>query len=199
MLALSAMALAMGGQFAMFVVMSLYYENELTYSATATGLAFLPMSLSFLAVSSFAPRLVARFGAPRLIAIGTVLLAASLFMFSRFDADTNYVPHGLLTWLLDGAAIGLIIMPGTSVAMDRVREEHMGSASGFLQTVQGLGSAAGVAVVMSVFAVSTARSGLFLPSAHAALVTAGSLALAGFVAAVVLVGLASGTRPAPDA
>ena len=53
-------------------------------------------------------------------------------------------------------------MPAASLVMGGVDPQHAGSASGLLQTVQQLGGAIGLAVVVSVYAAG-AVPGQFVP------------------------------------
>ena len=62
-----------------------------------------------------------------------------------------------------------------------VEPEHAGSASGLLQTTQQLGSAVGIAVIVSVYAAG-AVPGEFVPGLQAAFLTS-----AGFTAAALVV------------
>ena len=72
---------------ATFVLGSLYLERVRGYGAFETGLAFLPMTLVLGALSlGPAARLMARFGAPRLLFAGLALIALALLGLSRLDA-----------------------------------------------------------------------------------------------------------------
>ena len=88
--------------------------------------------------------------------------------------------------LIAGLSTGLVFMPITATVLTGVEPEHAGSASGLLQTTQQLGSAVGVAVIVSVYAAG-AVPGEFVPGLQAAFLTsAGFAALALLVSAVVL-------------
>ena len=72
--------------------------------------------------------------------------------------------------LIGGLAGALCFMPITATVLNGVEPEHAGGASGMLQTTQQLGSAVGVAVIVSVYAAG-AVPGEFLPGAQAAFLT----------------------------
>ena len=72
--------------------------------------------------------------------------------------------------LLNGLAAGLVFMPTTSLVLRGVEPEHAGAASGLLQTMQQLGGAVGLAVIVSVYAAG-AVPGEFLPGAQAGFLT----------------------------
>ena len=62
--------------FAMWFFLSLYLQQVLGHSALETGLDFLPMTITIVAASTLAPRLVARFGARAVLTAGMSLAAA---------------------------------------------------------------------------------------------------------------------------
>ena len=72
--------------------------------------------------------------------------------------------------LLNGLSAGLVFMPMTATVLAGVEPEHAGSASGLLQTMQQLGAAIGLAVIVSVYAAG-AVPGEFVPGARAAFLT----------------------------
>ena len=56
--------------FPVWYFLTVYLQQVLGYGALTTGLAFLPMTLSIFVASSLGPRVVARFGARRVVATG---------------------------------------------------------------------------------------------------------------------------------
>ena len=89
-------------------------------------------------------------------------------------------------------------MPITATVLTGVEPEHAGGASGMLQTTQQLGSAVGVAVIVSVYAAG-AVPGEFLPGARAAFLTSAlfSAVAASIAATVWLRGGARSPYPSP--
>ena len=77
--------------------------------------------------------------------------------------------------LIAGLATGLVFMPLTATVLAGVEPEHAGAASGLLQTTQQLGSAVGVAVIVSVYAAG-AVPGEFVPGVQAAFLTSAAFA-----------------------
>jgi MFS family permease len=61
--------------------------------------------------------------------------------------------------IIDGAGMGLIIAPMTSLVLARVAPEHVGTASGVLSTVTQLGGALGVALIGIIFYGTIAHPG----------------------------------------
>ena len=83
-------------------------------------------------------------------------------------------------------------MPITATVLSDVEPEHAGAASGMLQTTQQLGSALGVAIIVSVYAAG-AVPGEFVPGARAAFLTSALLGGRLLIATAVMV--LRGRRP----
>jgi len=114
------------------------------------------------------------------------LFALTSGWLSAAGTDGTYLGTVFGPMLIAGLATGLAFMPITATVLAGVEPEHAGSASGLLQTTQQLGSAVGVAVIVSVYAAG-AVPGQFVPGLQPALLTsAGFAALALVVAATVL-------------
>lgn len=188
--ALAMIALLFGGQLSVFFLVVQFDQGVLGLGPVETGLAFLPLSLSIFAVSRVTPRLLARFGAGPLMLAGSLSVTASYLLMSRFDTDATFAGTVLLPMLLNGVGAGLMFMPITSTVLTGVEPEHAGAASGLLQTMQQLGGAIGVAVIVSAYA-AHAVPGQVVPglseafSTSAALGSLAALAALGMVVAAV--------------
>ncbi|KRC63900.1 MFS transporter [Aeromicrobium sp. Root236] len=183
--ALVVMSLLVGSQFPMFFLLVQYDQRVLGFGPLASGFAFLPLTLAIFAVSRISARLVGRFGPQRLIAIGTVGMALSFLWLSQISTSSHYVTAILGPMLLSGASAGLAFMPTTVAILADVEPEHAGAASGLLQTMQQLGGAVGLAVIVSVYA-SGAVPGQVVPGAEAAFLTSMGFAVVAFLIAMVV-------------
>ncbi|MER6012537.1 MFS transporter [Streptomyces bluensis] len=184
--ALAVTTLVFGSQIATFFLVVQYVQRVLHFGPIAAGAAFLPMTLGIFAMARTAPKLVARFGQTPLLITGTLGLTASYVWLSNIDTTSGYVSAVLGPLLINGVSAGLTFMPAASLVMGGVEQRHAGSASGLLQTVQQLGGAIGLAVVVSVYAAG-AVPGQFVPGARAAfLTTAAFTLLAAALAALIL-------------
>ncbi|GGF36763.1 MFS transporter [Marmoricola endophyticus] len=150
--ALVAMALVVGGQLSMFYLVVQLVQGSLGFGPMASGLAFLPLSLTVLVMSRFSPRVVARFGAARPLMVGAAGLVTSYLWLAEVGTTSSYAVGIFGPMLLIGLSMSLCFMPITSLVLGGVAPEHAGSASGLLQTTQQLGSAVGIAVIASVYA-----------------------------------------------
>jgi MFS family permease len=99
--------------------------------------------------------------------------------------------------LLSGLSTGLLFMPITATVLAGVEPEHAGSASGLLQTTQQLGSAVGVAVIVSVYAAG-AEPGAFVPGLRGAFLTSATFAAVATVVGLVALRPRRATAPVPE-
>jgi EmrB/QacA subfamily drug resistance transporter len=150
---LGAVVVAMIISFAMlgvFFFLALYMQDILGYSPLEAGVRFLPSTLMIVAVAPVAGRLSDRFGPRWLIAGGLVIVAASLFSFSRIAVDSTYLDL-LPGFMLLGIGIALTMSPMTSAAMNAVPVQKAGIASGVLSMFRMVGGSLGVAVTGAIF------------------------------------------------
>jgi predicted MFS family arabinose efflux permease len=176
------MALVIGANLSMFFLVVQYDERVLALGPLATGVAFLPFSLAVFAMSRITPWLIARMGARTMIMVGSAALVVAYVWLSQISATDSYFGAVFGPVLISGLATGFIFMPITTTVLGGVEPEHAGSASGLLQTTQQLGSAVGVAAIVSVYA-SGAVPGRFVPGVTAAFLTSAALSLAAFLVA----------------
>ncbi|WP_426565352.1 MFS transporter [Angustibacter sp. McL0619] len=127
--------------------LTLWLQRELELTPLQTGLSFVPMTLPMCILPVFAGRLVARYGAPRVILVGLALdVVAGALLFGATSTG------GALGWII-GAEIALVLASTTvipaataHVAM-QARGEIAGVAQGALNAGRQAGSALGVAVL----------------------------------------------------
>ncbi|MFY0406565.1 MFS transporter [Solicola sp. PLA-1-18] len=135
-----------------FLVITLYLQNGLGYSALEAGATQLPFAVGS-AVSAFlGGRLVERFGRG-LVVTGLVLVLVGLIsidlLVPHLDGDVGLKLAP--SFLVAGFGGGLVISPNITLALADVDPVRAGAGGGMLQTAQRVGSAIGVAVVLAQF------------------------------------------------
>ncbi|OIJ63579.1 MFS transporter [Streptomyces mangrovisoli] len=136
-----------------FFVYSLFLQNTAGYSALAAGLSVLPFAASSAVGAAIGGRLVMRHGR-KLVVVG--LLAVVVGLFGVIVA-VGLVPLESVGWatalpmVVGGIGSGLTVSPNTTLTLTRVPVRRAGAAGGVLQTGQRIGSAAGIALVGSVY------------------------------------------------
>jgi EmrB/QacA subfamily drug resistance transporter len=182
--ALATMALVIGANLSMFFLVVQYNQDVLNLGPMTTGLAFLPFSLGIFAMSRVTPRLIATLGARTMLIIGTSALVVGYAWLSQLGVDSSYWGSVFGPMLIAGLSTGFIFMPLTATILTGVEPEHAGAVSGLLQTTQQLGSAVGVAVIVSVYAAG-AIPGQFVPGLQAAFLTSATMSALALIAVVV--------------
>ncbi len=136
--------------FAWFFLSALYLQLVLGYSPLAVGLAFLPANLIMGAFSlGLSERIVLRYGFRAPLAIGMLLVAASLALFARAPVSGNFAVDVLPGMILLGLGMGVSFNPVLLAAMSEVQPSDAGLASGVVNTSFMMGGALGLAVLAS--------------------------------------------------
>jgi predicted MFS family arabinose efflux permease len=148
--ALLTMLLFPAAMFGMFFFLTQFLQQTHGYGALRTGFAFLPMTILLLASSALAARLLPRAGVPRLAAAGGVVVTAGVVWLAQISRDSGCAEGILGPVLLFGAGAGLVFAPLTMSILSRVEPAESGAATGLLNTMQQVGGALGLAVLVTV-------------------------------------------------
>jgi EmrB/QacA subfamily drug resistance transporter len=133
--------------FGTWYFLSLYMQGVLHYSPVKAGLSFLPHTLSIIAGSKIAPRLMARVD-PRLIgAAGGFLSAGGLFWQSTLSAHGSFAGTILGPGVVTMFGVGLLLTPIAAAATSGVGVGEQGLVSGLLNTSRQLGGALGLTIL----------------------------------------------------
>jgi predicted MFS family arabinose efflux permease len=149
--------------FGVFFYVSLYVQQVLGYSPTQAGASFLPWTLLIILLAPQAGRLSDRIGPRPLVAGGMVVLAASLFVFSRFGVNASFWDL-LPGMLLGGIGMSMAMAPTTAAAMSSVRPDKAGVGSAVLNSMRQVGGSLGIAVMGAI--VAAAASGAVAAGGH---------------------------------
>lgn len=147
----SAAAFALVGSYwAVMFFQPQYLQDVRGHSAILSGLMILPVTVPMVFVSPLSGRLIARFGARRLMTTGMVLGVAGLLVLTRLQTSS---PYSLLLagYLLFGLALGLVYAPMSTAAMAAMPAEKVGIAAGVLAMDRVLAGAVALAAAGAVF------------------------------------------------
>jgi MFS family permease len=150
-----------------------------------TGLAFLPMTLVVAALSlGITARLMARFGALRLLSVGMVLPIVGLLLLTTAGPGTSYFPTVFIAYVCVGLGMGTSFMPLLTIAMADVPMADAGLASGIINVSMQMAAALGLAVLGTIAANHT--SALLHAGASSSSALTGGFHLAFEIAAVLV-------------
>jgi EmrB/QacA subfamily drug resistance transporter len=138
------------GMFAQFLFLPLYLENVLGYSAVATGVRFLPLSLLAFAVAPLAGRLSTRMPVRFLLSGGLALVGVALLLMHGITLHSGWTTL-LAGFIVGGIGIGFVNAPLASTSVSVVEPRRAGMASGINNTFRQIGIATGIAALGAVF------------------------------------------------
>jgi len=131
-----------------FFIGSLDLERVLGYGPLGIGLGFLPVAVVMGLFSiRFSARLIARFGALRVLGAGQVVLALALVVLGFGPTTPDYPVHLMIPLAMLGLGGGLSFPALTMIAMADTDPTDAGLASGILNTSGQVGGALGLAVL----------------------------------------------------
>jgi EmrB/QacA subfamily drug resistance transporter len=144
--------------FAWFFLAALYLQLVLKYSPLQVGLTFLPPNLIMAAFSiGLSARLVMKFGIKKPIVVGLFLAGLGLALFIRAPLHANFVFDVLPNMILLGLGAGIAFNPILLSAMNDVKQDESGLASGLVNTSFMMGGALGLAILASIAASKTQK------------------------------------------
>ena len=163
------------------VLMPIYLQSYMGYSATVSGLVIMPGAILMGVLNPFAGRLFDKYGPRVLSIIGLAILTISTVGFATLTSTTDVVWLTIL-YTIRMASLSLVNMPITTWAMNALDNKLLNHGTSVNNTLRQVSGSLGTALLVSIdtFVTGTA-SGTMDP------VQAGILGVnAAFVAAVVL-------------
>lgn len=138
--------------FGSIVLLPLYLQNLMSYTALWAGLVLGPGGLASFVVMPVAGILMKKGVNPRnLLAIGLTIAAYSLWLMSGFALDGSFMTF---TWprVVQAVGMGLFFVPLSAATYVGIPREEMGNASGIFNLLRNLGGSFGVAFSTTVLA-----------------------------------------------
>src|SRR5690348_6022732 len=148
-------AVIMAMAFSQFLLLTLYMQQVLGYSAVETGVAFVAITLTIMIVSNVAQALVTRVGPGPVLVVGLALDAAGLAGFARLPVDGRYFWDLFPAFMVSGVGLALSFVPVTIAGLAGVRRSDAGVASGLINTSRQVGGALGLAAATTIAAAAT--------------------------------------------
>jgi DHA2 family multidrug resistance protein len=131
------------------VLLPLFMQVLLGYTATHAGITNLPRGLASFLAMPLIGFLIAKVDVRKLLGIGILSSAAAMFLLSRLTLDVGFSDF----WFplaLQGAALGLIFVPLTTVTNDPVPKERIGNATSLFNLMRNIGASIGISAVTTI-------------------------------------------------
>jgi predicted MFS family arabinose efflux permease len=140
-----------GSLFAMLLYITLYFQEDLHFSALGTGLRVVVITGGSLITAIPAGQLSQRIPVRWLIGPGLVLVGIGLLLMGGIGPNTGWT-HMILGFAIAGAGSGMVNPPLASTAVGVVQPHDAGMASGINTTFRQVGIATAIAALGSIFA-----------------------------------------------
>jgi MFS transporter, DHA2 family, methylenomycin A resistance protein len=126
-------------------VLSFYLQQTHGYSPLQAGLAYLPLTVTFIFSNLTSGWMAGHFGSRTPMMLGALIGAAGFGLMLRLDAASSFLAM-LPAFLLLPAGMGLAVPAMTTALLSSVDRARSGTASGVLNAARQAGGAMGVAV-----------------------------------------------------
>ncbi len=157
----------------MWFFLNLYLQQILHYGPMESGFALLPMTgLIMVMMVWMMPKLIGKLGTRKNMIAGLGLLSVGLTLFSltptangNEDSNAVFMVYVVPASIVSALGMSLSYIPILTSAMSNARKEDIGIASGLVNTTYQIGSALGLAIMVSVSTLhseSLARMGISL-------------------------------------
>ncbi|MFM1826000.1 MAG: hypothetical protein RLZZ37_635 [Actinomycetota bacterium] len=138
------------GMFGGLAMLPLYLQIVGGSSPTKAGLELLPLTLGIMTGSIISGRVISKTGKYKIFpVIGTVLLTATLFLMTTFNADTKYWWIAILSYLF-GVGLGHVLQPTVIAVQNAVAKKDLGVATSSVTLFRQLGATVGTAAFISI-------------------------------------------------
>ena len=132
--------------FGSFVLLPLYAQTLMGYTATWAGLVLGPGGLASLFIMPIGGALMRKGTRPRrLLVLGLLTMALSLWLMAGLNLGADFLAIALPR-LVQGFGLGLFFVPLAAATYINIPKEQMGNASGIFNLIRNLGGSFGVAV-----------------------------------------------------
>ncbi|MCT1365094.1 MULTISPECIES: MFS transporter [unclassified Microbacterium] len=158
-------------------VVGVYLQQGAGLSATAAGLASLPMTILMILLSSRAGGWAGRWGPRIFMTVGPLIMAVGALMLLTVNTAFDYWAQVLPAMIVMGLGLSLTVAPLTAAILGAIDENHSGIASAVNNAVSRVAGLLVVAMLSTIVGGSLDLDGFH----NAAWVTAALLVLGGVV------------------
>ncbi|HLK49440.1 MAG TPA: DHA2 family efflux MFS transporter permease subunit [Bryobacteraceae bacterium] len=133
------------------VLLPVFLQTLLGYPALQAGIAMAPRGLGSFIAMPVTGAILSRFDPRKLLGIGLIGAAITLFQLSRLSLNAGYWD---IFWpqFYQGLSLALLFVPLTTVTMDPIRREEMGNATSIFNLMRNLGGSFGIAASTTLLA-----------------------------------------------
>ncbi len=139
------------GLYGSVVMLPLFLQTLMGYSATMAGLVIAPGGVATLMIMPFIGAYIQRHDGRKVIFVGLLLAAVSMFYMRGFSLEASYWDFFWPRVIL-GFALGFIFPPMTTLTLAGIPREEMGNATGIYNLLRNIGGSVGIAMSATLLA-----------------------------------------------
>jgi len=130
--------------FGSLVLVPIYLQTLMGYTAYLAGLVLGPGGLAAMVAMPVAGQLMTRVNPRYILAFGVIVAASAVYLMSRFSLQSDFEA---VLWprILQGFGLGFLFIPLNVVVMSGIRKENLANASAIFNLLRNLGGSFGVA------------------------------------------------------
>jgi DHA2 family multidrug resistance protein len=133
------------GLYGSLVMLPLFVQNLLGYTATWAGLVLSPGGITSLLAMVFVGNLIGRVDVRFLVLVGFLANVASMLLLCRINLDVGF-SYVMISRLFQGFGLAFLFVPIASSATARIPPEKMGVATGLFNLLRNEGGSVGIAL-----------------------------------------------------
>jgi DHA2 family multidrug resistance protein len=141
-----AMFVFMANLFGTLVLLPIYLQTLMGYTASLAGLVLAPGGVANLITMPVVGRVLHRSNPKAFVIIGILFTAYSTFLMSRFTLGVDFQT---VLWprIFMGVGMGMLFIPLTTLTIASIRKEDMGNATAVYNLIRNVGGSIGIAIV----------------------------------------------------
>ena len=149
------------GNFIMFVVgfclysslvlIPLFLQNLMGYSATDAGMVLAPGGVATLITMPFIGAALVKRDGRKIVMIGLLIGALAMFLMQRLNLEASYWSFVSPRVVL-GFGLAMIFVPLTTVTLSTIPKTEMGNATGMFNLLRNIGGSVGIAISATLLA-----------------------------------------------
>ncbi len=137
--------------FASIVLLPIYVQSLMGYSAYDAGLVLGPGGLATLLIMPFVGKAVQKVNPKKILAAGVIVCSITTFLMSKFNLQADFWTF-VLPRITLGFGMGLSFIPLTTLTLSHIPREKMGQATAMYNLLRNMGGSVGIAFVTTLLA-----------------------------------------------
>jgi DHA2 family multidrug resistance protein len=141
-----AMFVFMANLFGTLVLLPIYLQTLMGYTASLAGLVLAPGGVANLITMPLVGRFLHRYNPKVFVIFGILFTAYSTLLMAGFTLGVDF---GTVLWprIFMGIGMGMLFIPLTTLTIASIKKEDMGNATALYNLVRNIGGSIGIAIV----------------------------------------------------